>query len=86
MLTSLLHLVKIDSEQRNESVSGDAKMWSAISTLIYKFSKTDNDKVIKCSVYHEAGLNEITISFHWIFGMKSSKGHSKIQPGGKFNF
>ena len=32
---------------------------SSPSTLVHKFSKEDNDKTVKCSVYHEALTSKV---------------------------
>ena len=59
VLTWFLDNVQVESEQRNESVSGDAKQWTAVSTLVHKFTKSDNDKTVKCSVFHEALTSKV---------------------------
>ena len=59
VLTWLLDNVALPSQQRNESVAEDAKSWTAVSTLVHKFSKSDNKKTVKCSVYHEALTSKV---------------------------
>ena len=47
--------VKLEARQRDESAaSPDVKKWTAVSSLRHTFTRLDNGKVIKCSVYHEA--------------------------------
>lgn len=59
LLTWYVDDVPVSSEQRNESVSNDAKQWTAVSTLVHKFGKSDNGKSVKCSVYHEALTSKV---------------------------
>ena len=44
----------LDSQQRNETVGEEAKQWTAISKLVYTFPKTDNGRLLRCSVFHQA--------------------------------
>ena len=53
LLTWWLGDIKLEASQRNESAaSPDIKQWTAVSSLVHTFSKLDNRKTVKCSVYH----------------------------------
>ena len=60
VLTWWLGGTQLEARQRNESAaSPDIKQWTAVSSLVHTFSKSDNGKTVKCSVYHEALTSKV---------------------------
>ena len=60
ILTWWLGDTKLEASQRNESAaSPDLKQWTAVSSLVHTFSKLDDGKTVKCSVYHEALTSKV---------------------------
>jgi len=45
---------EVKGDQRNETELGDSKRWTAVSNLVYTFSRDHNGKKIRCSIHHEA--------------------------------
>ena len=53
-LTWSLGDVVLPSTQRNDSQGEEGRQWTAISKLVYTFTKADNGRQLKCSVFHLA--------------------------------
>ena len=49
----------LPSTQRNESQGEEGRQWTAISKLVYTFTKADNGRALKCSVFHLALSNNV---------------------------